>query len=40
MRHMNWDIRRQGRAWTGTAALERFELTPEKFEMNRGRELP
>ena len=40
MRHMNWDIRRQGRAWAGTEALERVELTPEKFEMNRGRELP
>ena len=37
MRHMNWDIRRQGRPWAGTEALERFELTPEKFEMNRGR---
>jgi hypothetical protein len=34
---MNWDIRRQGRTWAGTEALERFELAPEKFEMNRGR---
>lgn len=37
MRHVDWDIRREGRAWVGDEALERLELTPEKFEMNRGR---
>lgn len=37
MRHVDWDIRREGRAWKGDEAIERLELTPEKFEMNRGR---
>lgn len=37
MRHVDWDIRRKGRAWAGDEALQRLELTPEKFEMNRGR---
>ena len=37
MRHVDWDIRRNGRAWTGDEALQRLELTPEKFEMTRGR---
>ena len=37
MRHVDWDIRREGRAWTGDEALQRLELTPEKFEMNKGR---
>jgi hypothetical protein len=32
-----WDIRREGRAWSGDEAFARFELTPEKFEMLYGR---
>jgi hypothetical protein len=27
-----WDIRREGRRWSGDEALARFALTPEKFE--------
>ena len=37
MRRVDWDIRREGRAWAGEEALQRLELAPEKFEMNRGR---
>lgn len=33
---VNWDIRRDGRSW-GKEALDRFQLTPEKFEMYRGK---
>lgn len=36
MRHVDWDIRREGRAW-GDEASDRWELTPEKFEMWEGR---
>lgn len=32
-----WDIRREGRAWRGDEALDRFRLAPEKLEMIRGR---
>lgn len=32
-----WDIRRQGRAWGAEEAQARFALTPEKFEMWRGK---
>lgn len=35
--HIQWDIRRAGRAWGGDEALERFNLTPEKLEMVKGR---
>lgn len=34
---VRWDIRREGRPWSGGEALQRFELTPEKFEMVDGR---
>lgn len=34
---VRWDIRRAGRAWTGDEAMARFELTPEKFEMSKGK---
>lgn len=34
---MEWDIRRQGRSWAGREGQERFNLTPEKFEMCDGR---
>ena len=37
MVEINWDIRRAGRAWTGVEARERWDLTPEKFEMIEGR---
>ena len=37
MRTVNWDIRREGRAWKAGEASERYELTPEKLEMYRGR---
>jgi hypothetical protein len=32
-----WDIRAEGRAWTNDEAFERFELTPEKFEVSGGK---
>jgi hypothetical protein len=32
-----WDIRAKGRAWRGDEAWDRFQLTPEKFEMFDGR---
>jgi hypothetical protein len=32
-----WDIRREGRRWSGDEAMARFALTPEKFEMYEGR---
>jgi len=35
--HVDWDIRREGRAWTGDEAMARLQLTPEKFEMWRGK---
>jgi hypothetical protein len=34
---VRWNIGRQGRAWTGDEARERWELTPEKFELDRGK---
>jgi hypothetical protein len=34
---VTWDIRREGRAWTADEALARYQLTPEKFEMWKGR---
>jgi hypothetical protein len=37
MPNVNWDIRRHGRAWHGEEARQRWELTPEKFEMDRGK---
>lgn len=33
----HWDIRPEGRAWTGNEAMERYMLTPEKIEMVQGR---
>lgn len=32
-----WDIRREGRAWAADEARARYELTPEKFEMWKGK---
>jgi hypothetical protein len=37
MPRVDWDIRREGRAWAGDEALARYELTPEKFEMWKGK---
>jgi len=34
---VKWDIRREGRAWTGDEAMQRYNLTPEKFEMYQGK---
>jgi len=34
---MQWDIRRQGRAWTAEEAASRWRLTPEKFELIDGK---
>jgi hypothetical protein len=34
---IQWDIRREGRAWRGKEARERYNLTPEKFEMDEGK---
>lgn len=32
-----WNIRREGRAWGGAEAMERYALTPEKLEMIGGK---
>ena len=37
MHEIAWDIRREGRAWGAGEAMARFALTPEKFEMDRGK---
>jgi hypothetical protein len=37
MPNVRWNIGREGRAWGPDEALGRWELTPEKFEMDRGR---
>lgn len=34
---VRWDIRREGRAWSREGFQERWELTPEKFEVIDGR---
>ncbi len=34
---VRWSIGRTGRAWTGEEAHQRWEMTPEKFEMNQGK---
>jgi hypothetical protein len=34
---VTWDIRREGRAWNGGEALERFAYTPERMEMVDGK---
>jgi hypothetical protein len=34
---MEWDIRREGRAWGGAEGLQRYSLTPEKFELFDGK---
>ncbi len=37
MPEVAWDIRRAGRAWGAGEAMDRFALTPEKFEMCDGK---
>jgi hypothetical protein len=37
MSDSDWDIRREGRAWTGAEARQRWELGPKKLEMFEGR---
>jgi hypothetical protein len=37
MPDITWDIRREGRAWVAGEAMARYELTPEKFEMDKGK---
>jgi hypothetical protein len=37
MIEVDWDIRREGRAWRAGEAMARYELTPEKIEMIDGR---
>jgi hypothetical protein len=32
-----WDIRNEGRSWRGDEAWDRYQLTPEKFEMIDGK---
>ncbi len=37
MPELNWDIRREGRAWTPEEFAVRWPLTPEKFELIDGK---
>jgi hypothetical protein len=37
MKDSDWDIRREGRAWERDEAMQRYELTPEKLEMVKGK---
>jgi hypothetical protein len=37
MPDVRWNIGRKGRAWTADEAMDRYELTPEKFEMDAGK---
>jgi hypothetical protein len=37
MPEIQWDIRREGRAWRGEEAWARYDLTPEKIEMKEGK---
>ena len=32
-----WDIRRKGRVWRGEEAMARYQRSPEKIEMVKGR---
>lgn len=34
---IKWDVRRKGRAWSGDEFHSRWELTPEKFEVYKGK---
>lgn len=37
MQHVDWDIRREGRAWNGAEFESRLDLRPEKLEVWEGR---
>ena len=37
MRNEQWDIRREGRAWNGDEAEDRYFSAPEKMEMVDGK---
>ena len=37
MTSVRWDIRNEGRAWGAGEAMDRYSLTPEKFEMVAGK---
>ena len=37
MNDSDWEIQRTGRAWRLEEAHERFQLTPEKLEMYKGK---
>jgi hypothetical protein len=37
MSDIQWDIRREGRAWKGDEAMSRYSLSPEKIELIRGK---
>lgn len=34
---MKWDIRHEGRSWSGQEAQQRYTLLPEKIEMHEGK---
>jgi hypothetical protein len=34
---VQWDLRREGRSWSSEEWNARRELTPEKFELSRGK---
>ena len=34
---VDWDVQLEGRAWVGEEAMARYQLTPEKFEMYKGK---
>ena len=35
--NIQWDIRGEGRSWKAGEAMDRYALTPEKFEMVDGK---
>ena len=35
--NIQWDIRGEGRSWRAGEAMDRYVLTPEKFEMVDGK---
>jgi hypothetical protein len=37
MSEINWDVRRDGRAWQGDEVMARCSLAPEKIELIRGK---
>ena len=37
MEKIKWDIRREGHKWNGEESFQKFNLTPEKLEMHRGK---